>query len=191
MSLVDYAIYLLAGVEKEAKISGDFYHVLESTSNVYISLDEGPWMQRSKGLGEKRSFKRMRLKSLATQGVIITAGYGELIDTRDNVSVTVSATVTPSDVITPQSDVILIHGTGAQVICAANANRKSLVLKGSVLNDPAIIIRIGNSGVLATKGIELTSGEGVTLDTQAAVYGINTHATEDFTVTIIENSITP
>jgi hypothetical protein len=188
--LRDFALTLTAGVEQSPGIAGNFYHILEATDDVYISLDNGGYAKRMKGIGEKAEFIELRLKSLVTQNIRLVAGYGELIDTRDNVSVTVSATVTPSDVITPKTDVSLPAGGPATLICAANANRKSLMIKHNNGNDPADIVRLGSSSVAATSGLEIVAGETVTIETEAAVYGFNTGSAA-VAVSIIENTITP
>lgn len=187
--LRDFVFTLQAGIEQSPGIVGNFYHILEATDDVYVSLDNSAWMKRGQGLGEKADYQEIRLRSLVLQTVRLVAGYGELIDTRDNVAVTVSATVTPSDLLTPYTDVSLPAGGPATQILAANSHRKSAMLKNNFANDPADIVRIGNAGVTATKGIEFLAGENMTIETEAAIWGYNTGANA-VVISILENAIT-
>ena len=186
--LNDYPFYLGAGEERLLEVAGDFYHILEATDTVYISLDDDEFNKRGKGLGENGPFYRIRVKSDVAQGIRIVAGFGQLNDTRDNVSVTVSATVTPSNNTLAIPDITVPAGTTVQLV-AARAGRKSLMLKSLFTNDPSDSVRLGDlASVGAGSGIQMVSGEGVTIETETAYYAYN-EGSNDFVISATEHFI--
>lgn len=190
--LTDIPLNLVVGKEYEIPVNGNFYHIIDATEDVYISVDHGKYNKRAKGLGEEfeSDFTVLKVQTLVAQAVLIVAGFGRLIDAREVLSVTVSATVTPPNNGGPVPDVTLPAAGGSTLICAARSGRKNIMIKGNVGNDPDSIIRVAPNSVAAGSGVELVAGEGVTIESEAAIYGINNDPANDFTVSIVENYIT-
>jgi hypothetical protein len=97
---------------------------------------------------------------------------------------TVGATVQSGNQNIPLIDISCPVGVTTQ-LAAANAARKALVIKSSSLNDPADLLKIGSAAANATHGVELSPGEGLTLDTEAAVHAYNAGANA-VVVTLLE-----
>lgn len=80
-------------------------------------------------------------------------------------------TISKATVLSDAADKSLpATGVVTQII-AANASRRSVILKSANANTDTV--RIGSSSITASRGIELSPGDSVTLDTTAAIYGKN------------------
>lgn len=85
------------------------------------------------------------------------------------------------------ADKLLAAGSGAaQLILAANVNRRSVTIGGRADMNPATKLRIGDALITATRGAELMVGGEHTFDVKGAIYGWNTDGVNDANVTILE-----
>lgn len=182
--LRDYPLSLVVGTSQRLEVAGDFFLVTEATTDVYISIDNGPFLKRAEGMGQTGFFRTLELKTLVDQSVRLIVGYGLAVDNRRSVSVSATTTVEVSNQVTQLADVSIPAGSSVQ-LAAANANRQTLVVKHKASNNPADYVRIGNATVSATSGFELGVGEGIDLDTEAAVYAYNT-GSNAVTITLTE-----
>lgn len=153
-------------------------HVLitAATGDVYVAFDDQKfvkWRKKS-NIDAGYTFSRVTIKTLVAQTVEFITSDQRQDEGRDDVAVTVSATIASGDNIVTAPDVS-IAATSSGVIVAANANRLAVILKNLTSN--AAIIRIGESGgVGAARGHPLDPGESISLSTKSAIYGYNTHS---------------
>lgn len=97
-------------------------------------------------------------------------------------SFTQSVSITQSNGLTTVADVAVDNTAGGVQLAAANSNRKKIILQ----NVGAANVRVGDaSNVAAGRGIRLTPGASMTLDTTAAINAIREGAT-DSTVAVLE-----
>lgn len=171
----DFRLALIANVPQKIGIAGDFFAVLEATNDLFISVDDQPYSFRPAGVSQTGEFQYLMVLSLVNQNVIITAGYGFVSDRRQQIVLTVNATVESGNQNVPLVDVSIAPGATTQ-LAGVNADRKALVIKSSSLNNPADLLRVGSIAADATHGVEVSPGEGLTLDTEAAVYAYNAGA---------------
>jgi hypothetical protein len=67
-----------------------------------------------------------------------------------------------------------VAATTTELVLAANGDRRAAVLKNPATNSDRF--RVGDANTGATQGISLEPGEGVTLETSAAIYAYNAGA---------------
>ena len=176
----DYPLNLNAGDIKEISVTGNTWSIMEATDDVYVSVDNAPFIKRIKGQGlsyDVGVFKRLRIKSLVAQSVTIAAGQGRIIDKGTAVSVSTQANVKPGNTYSPGADVTVLAGSSAQLV-AANANRLSVTITNKLSNSNTF--RIGTpTTVGATVGDVLEPGESITIATTAALSAFNEGATDE------------
>jgi hypothetical protein len=186
---MDTKIYqLVANVPLGVNTPGDFVMCTSCTAPFTVRFDDQGYTLLDNNVAYKleANFKKCFLLSTVNQTVQIVVGFGECINNRLYVpsAVTIGATIVNGNTFTPLADVSMTAGAAVQIM-AANANRKSLTISSNINN--AGSLRLGDSTVTATKGLELAPGSTVSLDTTAAVYGWNTTGTT-FSVSAVENS---
>lgn len=168
--LRDYPLHFLGNDEWRQGIDGDFVRIVDATADVYLSFDGGPWVKRAKGQAQQGFYSQLAVKSLVAQSVLIVAGFGDMDDNRAAVTVNVATALDPGNSIINGADVVVGAGLTVQV-CAGNAARKDIILRGASTNPANIFPRIGGLGVGAASGVELGSGEGLPpWETTAAIY---------------------
>jgi len=181
--LRDYAFNFGANDVQMLSTPGNFFAVLESVDDIYISIDNGPFVKRRAGDSQTSDYSQLIIKSLVAQSIVIVAGFG-LFNTVSQV-VTVNGTFefTTSNQNIALDDVVIPAGGGA-VIAGANVTRKTLVIKALASNGQDDLIRIG-TGATAVKGLAIGTGESVSFDTTAAINAFNPSAAP-FTVSVSE-----
>lgn len=169
--------------------SGKFVRVIEATDDVYIKLDDtSTELKRGvkSGIANIQGFRKVQVRSLVAQTIRICISDEPQDEGRDDVAVTVSATIAPGDTITTAADVSIAAAT-ADLIVAASATRKSVIIKNPSTNTDSF--RIGEAGgVTAGRGFELEPGESIALTVNCAVHGYNTKAGGAQTLSYIEVS---
>jgi hypothetical protein len=185
--LRDYKFNFLAGQTQIVNVPGNFIGVYEATAELEISIDGGAFCKRQQGDWEEVKYLYFAVRSPAAQpGVILQAGFGRFASSRFNVVVNVVTTETIANVTGDLVDRVIGHGAQA-LIAAANATRRSLLIKALNSNDVSVFIRVGGSATDANHGVELGAGEALPLiDCEDAVYGFNPDAAIDFTVSVTE-----
>lgn len=185
-NLRDFVFNLAAGVPQYIKAAGDFFAIIEATDDVYLRVDGGQQIERGAGMAQTGEYSSLEITSLVVQTVRIVAGYGFVYDNRVQHVINVTANVTPSTQVVALADVA-VPAAAAVLIAAANANRNRLHIKHNSGNGVNDLARIGHNLVGAAIGVELVPGEGLTLDTQAAVYAYNTGAAA-ITISLLEEN---
>ena len=124
----------------------------------------------------------------ANNTIELYIGYGRYRKPVPDI-VNVSPTVPASDNISSPVAVDPVDaGGGAPTqLVAANLNRISVTLQADKANDQNV--RIGDSNASITRGIQLAAGEAITINSTAAVYGIE-EAVGVNLINIIEETVT-
>ena len=182
-SLRDFKLNLTANVEQQLNVNGNFIGILESSTNIYISIDGGPFVKRKAGHFQRTDYDTLRVKSLVDNVALVVAGYGDFYSAANEISVNTSAELLPGNTNTGLADVTIPAGASA-IVAAGNVKRKWLAIKALNSNDAATFIRVGVAPD-ATHGIELGAGEAVQIETSGAISAYNTGAV-DFVVSVLE-----
>jgi hypothetical protein len=173
MGLRDFPLTFAGGDSQQIRLDGNFFHILEADDDLFISIDDTPFVKRLVGSWQEGGFNKLVIKSSVAQTVRITAGYGRYGDNTDNVAVTVNTAFDPGATIANPVQVTVPAAASAQVL-AGNANRLHAIIQSSNVNNPAIIARLGGAAVAANSGLELTAGTGIPpIRTTAALYVYN------------------
>ena len=164
-----YAVGLAAGsVEQFFKIAGSFFYVASATGTVLVSFDGGPWVPFAATQGVEADFRELGLRSVAGDTVTFWAGFGRFVNDVQTVSVVTSATVTNGDTITAFADVACGVGS-TQIVAARAVSARKVYIRAATANTEEL--RIGESGgVGAAAGAVLAPGEGLVVETQAALF---------------------
>ena len=180
--LRSYDISLNAGVDYNLNVDGNIFFAASNSSVYSLRFDDENLFQSVK-VGAKinfdSSYRRITLTSATTQNVRVIAGYGDF----DNTVESVLAFLIPASILDPISDVTI--GATATLIAAQDSTRREIAL--TLLDTATAGIRIGDSGVTATKGLLLVPGTTVFIGTSAAIYGIRTGSSDE-TLTALEIS---
>lgn len=102
-----------------------------------------------------------------TVHIILTDGEAETMTLGGSImaeSVASDTMTTPADVTT---------GAAAEIV-AANASRKAVTIQA--LSTNTAVVRVGDSNVGASRGLELQAGQSVTIETTAAIYAYSAAA---------------
>jgi len=183
-----YAFSLLANVPQDLKIKGRHLRLVEATGDLYVALDQSPWLKLKQGQGltiDGQGVTDVRIKSPTAQNVLIVAGDGLFHDNNQSVSVNTTATVDPANTYTPHADVSVPAG-GTAALVAANSNRRAVTITNPISNAGTFRIGIPLS-VAANQGDILEPGDSITLATTAALSAFNTgSAAESLIVNEVE-----
>ncbi len=165
---------VLAGQMLEIGATGDFVRCLESTATFEISLNSGSRLYFSSGIEYKTSgtdeFTSIQIFNVGGSPLTVTLGwgYGELNDNRLTATAALNI-ATPTGLQTTADQTVNSNSSG--LIVAANNDRKEVII--SNLADNGGKMRIGDSNVSSTRGVELSPGQSITLTTTAAIYAYN------------------
>lgn len=161
--------------------AGRYFYVNSAPAPIDIETYGNPgaparFLQVSTGakfgpVAEGQGWKYLNVTSANAQTVEITVSDDGQFEVPSAVTVSGTVTVTqvPGATLTPQADVTNIDGTARQLAAAA-ATRRRVHVKALGLN--GFNIRVGSAAVTAASGIQLQPGEGITLETAAAVFAI-------------------
>ncbi len=163
----DFTVTIEAGSEQQIDIHGNYFHVLESTTEVGIQFDEGQRIKRKAGQGGSASseYEQVTISSSVLQTVRISLGYGTVQDNTANVTGNVTANWTASNSTQSGSDVTILAGSSVQVV-AANTKRQTVIIMNSPENENTV--RLGDNTVNANSGLPLSIGGSASLDCQTA-----------------------
>lgn len=170
--------------------SGRHVRVIEATDDVYIKIDDTSTELKR---GVKSSvpylpgFRKVQIRSLVAQTIRICISDDPQDEGRDDVAVTVSATVAPGDTLTSVADVSIPAGSSAEILPAGATNMTAIIKN---LNGNTDTIRIGElAGVGAARGHELGPGESVALAVTAAIHGYNNGAADQSVSVLIVRDV--
>lgn len=178
-----FNLTLAAGTSVGFEMPGDWWHVFEAPVNdLEVSFDSGRWTPWRAGVGARRYYKRVDVRSATGQAVQIGIGFGSVQDGRGSVSgFTVNTTVTPGNTLDDGGDVA-IAATSQELLSGADADRLYLLI--TVPDDADGPVRVGSVAVGATSGVLVQPGTSLPLATTAAVYAYNPSATDSVTVSV-------
>jgi hypothetical protein len=162
---------LANGASQKFTVEGNFFMYYEgvgsidaviNNSNKFDNLVPGVAMKLSPG----QEFKDVTVTNTsgATQSLRLVIGFGDFIDIRSLVSIN----NVQADTITPSTDVSV--GAAATLITPQDAEQRTVLI--TVPDTAANGIRVGNASVTATNGVHVGVGQSISLETNAAVYGI-------------------
>lgn len=137
---------------------------------IYLSFDDGPFVQRVLGDGNRVPYSKISIKASAATTVTVQVGFGYAVKASGTINANVTATETPAahNPALPQ----VVVGAGLQVkILAANANGYGALFK--VPATAANGVWIGDVAAANGVGYLLEPGEGVPVYTSADVYAFN------------------
>jgi hypothetical protein len=164
-------VYVPANEEVTVNITGQFLSVTEATSSLFqIALgDSSNWITFDKGIryalpnGERFGRVRFRDTSGAQNVLRLYYGDGTFDDNRVSISGGVEFIV-PTGIATTADQ--SVPSGAATLVLASNSARKLAIVQ----NKGAAAIRVGDSNVTATRGVELASGASWEVATTAALY---------------------
>lgn len=188
---------------KEYKALGRYIKIADASdasAAVNIAVEENipssfMTLKKNGSIVERDGFGRFFVTNAAQAGKTITLIVSEgpedfdvdnpalTVDSLGSIDAPVDISV--SDTITTTEDDSVAAATTEQVL-AANALRKEVLITNLFTNtDP---VRVGDSNAGAARGIELSPGQSITLETTAAIYVYNTKAGGAQSVAILELS---
>ena len=148
---------------------GRYLLVKEAGGTVYLEIEGGSEIQVKKGgtydLG--RNVNNMRVRSTIAQTVLFMLSENPQFENGD-IEATVTATVEGADTINTPVDVTCTATAG--LLIAGNTDRKEVEI--GVKDDEPNGIRVGGSGVTATRGSYIAPGTSKFFANTAALYGI-------------------
>lgn len=176
------------GVPKTFMLSGHGFVLISTTAGVDVEflgaygrgLEKAENMRSFRVKHEER-FNGVKITSAANQTVkfAITEYEADVFAIEGDIQ----ASIIPGSIFTGITDVTLTASTPTQII-ASNTDRKKVIINS--INSNVNIIRVGDSGVSASKGFELYPGETREIETTAAIYGYTSGATQKITISEIK-----
>ena len=166
-----YTLSLTANQEFNLDVEGNMYAVISNTGNFTITLDESNRLvQQTSGMGGEfqDTYECVTLLSTTTQTVVVVFGFGKFADARASVNATINTTVSPSDTFDNTSDITV--GNTAVLLKSADSNTKEVMIH--VPGNAANSIRVGGAFITSSTGLEVEPGTTITLNCEAAIYGI-------------------
>lgn len=179
----DYTFTLTAGQELERNIPGNWFHVIDSDSDIQIRFDDGDTITRSEGMGGSAEYEKVTIISAAAQTVKVSLGYGFVTDGRATVNESINTTIEPSNSSQGKAEVVV--GAGLTVaLVGANINRKEL--RVGIKSTEANGVYVGDSGIGAAKqGGYIEEGSVDYIAIESALYAYNAGA-GSITVNLME-----
>jgi hypothetical protein len=168
---IEYSLTFSGAGERELQVNGKYLYVNDATGDVFISLDNGSELQRGKksNIANGDSFTRLRVRSAIAQTVRLTVSEERQDEGRDDVNVTVSATLVPGNTFETAAD-YTPAGIGAEQVLAADADRLAVTLTNPSTNTG--VMRAGGSAadVGAARGAIIEPGQSITRAYNGAVW---------------------
>lgn len=187
--IVGYSVYTLsiaAGGRERLGWPGDYVRclALSGATAIRIAFDGAPDQYMALGLAY-RSPEPWREVELVNPGagavtIQVGIGLGEIRDDRLIYSAPIE--IAKATVIRSTADVAIAAGAVVQVLAAAATRRRAIV---GALTTNARELRVGDSLVTATRGLELDPGDRIELEIATAVYVANPHSGAQ-TVSLLE-----
>lgn len=175
----DYSLTFAGAGEREFQAAGRYLRILATpAAPVFVALDSGSELERSAGqsVPVPEGFSRVRVRSTVAQTVVVSVSEVDQDDKRSSVALSVSATVTPGDVVDNGGDVS-VPATGAATAVAGDPDTLAVTVTSLDTNDQSAPLRVGTTGVGAASGTPIWPGDSITLATTATVRVYNPHGT--------------
>ena len=166
---------LLAGVQTEIAVAGDYFRITAGVSEFEVKPDTSHAMagvQSGMAFEPEQPFKSLFVLSEVTQAVEIMAGFGKVHDNRTSINGRVDAASNGLSILSSVESA----GPAAAEILAQDAGRRSVLIKNM---DLAETVYIGVSGVTAADGFPIGPGEALAVDKApgAALFVVTAGAT--------------
>lgn len=170
------AITIANGVEHPIEKGGNFIRVRQSDQTFTILLDDDVELKAEQNdvfqLTDDDEFKSLAVinDSGANLTFQLEIGYGEVKTNNVSISGTLKAALQGHSTLSSAAD-DSIAATSTELVLASNTNRKEALITN--LSSNAGNIRVGDSNAGASRGVEVSPGQTVTLSTTAAIYVYN------------------
>lgn len=178
-------VTLPAGVPKRFGIAGDYFHVFQSAvSDLEASFDGDAPTPVAEGVGFRRYYNEIELRSATGGAVVVYAGHGSVGDGRATVTgLTLNTQIAPGNTFDNGGDVS-VPDSSVELLIAADPDR--LYAKIALPSDAIGPIRIGTSAVDANSGDLVEPGMSVPVATTAALYAYQTNGAP---VTVVVSAV--
>jgi hypothetical protein len=179
VSMRDFNLALVEGVERVVDVQGSWFHVQKTQSKIQLQFNESPFVVREEGQGGARDYNRVTILSETTQNVILSLGFGQETDARvklTNISATVSAAETAGNPIT----LVLSAGQTAQLLPRNSARKSAYIVRGE--NDLYNIKIAYKTAQNAQDGLFFAPQSSVNVEAKEAVF---VHNHSDFTQSVV------
>lgn len=184
---IEYRHTFTGAGEREFQVKGRYVYINDASGDVYVALDNGSELQRAKksNIANGEPFTRVRIRSLIAQTVRFTVSEDRQEEGRDDVAVTVSATLIPGNTLEGVAD----HtpaGVGAEEVLAADADRLAFTLTNPSTNTGVMRVSGSAATVGATRGAILEPGQSITRAYTGAVW-VYFPAVESVAIDVVKN----
>jgi hypothetical protein len=150
-------VTLAAGVPVGYEMPGDWFHVGESpVSDLEVSFDSGKWIGVKQGMGFRRYYQRVDLRSATGQAVQVFVGFGSVTDGRASTSgFSVTALIEPGNTFDNGGDVV-VGDSAEEQLCAADTDTLYVIVTNP--SDSVGPVRVGATGLTAASGQLVEAG---------------------------------
>ncbi len=183
----DYALTFAGAGEREIRATGKYLRVMETPSaDVFVGVDGGSELQRAAGQGMHipEGFSRVVIRTAVAQTVRVSISDAAQDDTRNNVALTVGATVAGSTAAT-KAAAVSVPALSNVLLCAANPDRQEVRL-GIASGQPGGVWFSDAAGQADAEGGFLDVGMVDYVATLSALYAYNPHATLAVVVNVLD-----
>lgn len=179
VSMRDFNLALVAGVERVVDIQGSWFHVQNADTPIQLQFNESPFVTREQTQGGARDYTRVTVLSALTQNVVLSLGYGQETDARTKLVGDVIATELVANTLFNAGEILLAAGQ-TKVLVSERAARKETRL--NIRSNQEGGLYIGNVGISdVSKGGFIEQGSTDYIQGTFAIYAFNPN---NFTVII-------
>jgi hypothetical protein len=179
VSMRDFNLALVAGVERVVDIQGSWFHVQDADTPIQLQFNESPFVTREQTQGGARDYNRVTVLSATTQNVVLSLGFGQETDSRAKLVGDVIATESVANSLINAGEILLTAGQ-TKLLVAERTNRKETRL--NIRSNQGGGLYVGNVGINdASKGGFIENGMTEYMDGTFALYAFNPN---NFTVVI-------
>lgn len=179
VSMRDFNLTLVAGVERVIDVQGNWFHVQNADSPIKLQFNESPFVTREQTQGGARDYTRVTVLSALTQNVVLSLGFGQETDARTKLVGEVIATELVANTLFNAGEIELTAGE-SKLLVAQRTGRKETRL--NIRSNQEGGLYIGNVGISdASKGGFIEQGSTDYIQGTFAIYAFNPN---NFTVII-------
>ena len=152
---------------------GDFFMVQAvgtAGAVIFLSFDDGPFVQRVLGDGNRIQYSKITVNASAATAVTLQVGYGYANKAAGSINANVTATEAPPAHNPAQAQSVVAAGTQSKIL-AANANGLGVVI--GVPSTQSAGVWVGDVTAANGVGYYLEPGVTLTIYTTADVYAFN------------------
>ena len=182
----DFKLSCAGGETKTLEVPDNCVHVVGDENPLTIEFDtscQSSKFERDTGAVLKPgNYGSVQLTSSTAQNVTVCLGAGEsYYHTGTNIA-NLEVGFDTADIVTPLGDVTVTANSATQIFGANPNRREARITVPKTASSP---IRIGGSGVSATKGGLIYPGVTEYVDTNAAIFAFNTDTSNDVDLSLM------